>query len=87
MKRFITKYALSSGIEEVDARNCSDTAQEMIAINGGGLSAYFHKGEHFETMEQAIVKAEAMRKKKIENLYKQIFKLERLDFSKIEPRK
>ncbi len=79
MKVFITKYALTAGIQEVDAEDCSSIAPEMISV---GKYSHFH-GEGREwhrTIELARLRAEAMREAKIVSLTKQIAKLEKMKF-------
>lgn len=84
MKVWITKYALTQGIEEVDL-----TQVASFKIEHGYLSFYrknsqlpevYFKNDWCDTKEQAINKAEEMRKKKIESLKKQIAKLENIKF-------
>lgn len=78
MKVYITKYALTRGIFEIDADvliNYPDT----VHSNKYG----FFDGENKEwcrTRETAVSRAEEMRLKKIESLKKQIEKLERMKF-------
>ena len=77
MKVYITKYALTSGIEEIEVELCSDSMVRDMAH-----SRYFHgdgKDWH-RSLESAKTKAEEMRNKKIASLKKQIDKLERLEF-------
>lgn len=82
MKAFITKYALTQGILEMEANRDGD----LIWVKGGFVgrdffcSQYFHKGEWFLTKEEAIVKAEEMRQKKIKSLEKQLAKLKEMQF-------
>jgi hypothetical protein len=79
MRAWITKYALTSGICEVEAEQCRESPS---MISWGGWNGYAHgegRGWH-RTREGAMVRAEAMRKKKIESLKKSIKKLEALRF-------
>lgn len=78
-KIYVSKYALSSGIIEVDAE------VETTTIFKKGIKAYDHKNyrgfyndDFWLTKEEAITNAEAKRKKKITSLKKQIQKLEKL---------
>ena len=84
MNVFITKYALTQGIFEKEAKLCLDvrTNGTMIEIKAGTgcCPEYFHKPHWHETLGEAIASAESMRKKKIVNLRKQIAKLEKLRF-------
>ena len=84
MKVWITKYALSDGIEQINSEN-----MKMFGIEGGYLSfcryagsvpEVYSKGNWHKTKEAAIAKAEEMRQKKIASLKKQIEKLEGMKF-------
>lgn len=85
MKVWITKYALTSGIEEIDSKNV-----KSFSINGTYLHfrrtgnnyclEVYSKNEWCNRKESAIAKAEEMRKKKIASLKKQIEKLEKMKF-------
>ena len=75
MKKFITKYALTQGIEEKEG--------------GYSSSGYFYvKGEHagyspseyFDTLKDAKEDAENRRLKKIKSLQKQLDKLNKMRF-------
>ncbi len=83
MKAFITKYALTQGILERDGHVSSD---DVLCISGNysngsfTFTTYYHKGEWFKTKEEAIVKAEEMRQKKIKSLEKQLAKLKEMQF-------
>jgi len=80
-KVYITKHALSTGIEKVD------TKLYKYAIDGRywiveGYNCYYIGKDAFTIESQAIEKAEEMRIKKIASLKKQIEKLEKLNFKK-----
>lgn len=75
MKLFITKYALTNGIEEVEGtldRGCASTHDRF--------TRYFYGNDWHLTREKAITRAEQMRVSKIASLKKQITKLEGLKF-------
>ena len=79
MKVWITKYALTSGIIEINAEITDNgSAYDM----GTSFPTYYHEEgkEWHRTKESAIAKAEEMRKKKISSLQKQIKKLENINF-------
>lgn len=81
MKVYITKYALTDGIQEYDNAEVSTISRTMISIiRPGKLRLCFHKPHWHETREAAIQRAEEMRLKKIASLNKQIEKLEQLKF-------
>lgn len=83
MKVWITKYALTQGIQEDDAR---ESDNDIIRVDQTIVNCcyqfphYFHKGEWFKTKEEAIQKAEEMRLKKIKSLEKQLKKLTSMEF-------
>lgn len=80
MKVWITKYALTKGIIEVDGELISS---DFVSILNRGLSLpthWFYKGDWHSDKQSAIKKAEEMRQKKIESLKKQIKKLEEMSF-------
>lgn len=79
MKAFITRYALTKGIIEVEAREGSDgwfgpKGQEEWCWR-------FPLAAWHRTRKAAISRAEEMRVKKIASLKKQITKLENLKFT------
>lgn len=80
MKVWITKYALTQGIFEKEAKECDRPG--MISIDEGYGCVYFHdEGKDWcRTRESAIKRAEEMRQKKIASLKKQIKKLEEMKF-------
>lgn len=76
MKLFVSKYALTIGILQVDGVICDPPS--MISYRDGGYDNYVH-GEGREwhrSLSEASARAEAMRDKKIASLRKQISKLE-----------
>lgn len=79
MKVFVTKYALSSGIQQVEVRPRS--GGEMYVYSADRFSQQFVMGKNaFETFPEAVARAEADRKRKIASLRAQISKLEELTF-------
>lgn len=83
IKVWITKYALTTGVYEVEVDHC--VGDNMVRVSGSWNSnEYFHnEGKEWHlTQDDAKKKAEDMRLKKIESLKKQLTKLEKLDFTK-----
>lgn len=79
---YSTRYALTGGIEQIEAE---ETAYEgMLAYSGGvaGNSLYLHgEGKDWHrTHEAAVARAEAMRTAKIVSLKKQVAELEAMRF-------
>lgn len=77
MKVWITKYALTTGLFEIDAEIVDGTYASQIRANRG--SGHFTR-EWTRTREEALVVAENMRKKRIASLEKSIKKLQKLRF-------
>lgn len=82
MKVWITQYALTDGIQEMEAEVCEAISKDMIAVRKeGSINAmHFHKPYWHESKEEAIVKANEIKEKKIKSLRKSIEKLEKLEF-------
>ena len=76
MKVYITKYALTKGILEVEV-NVSE-AHPSMAVDSENSVATYHKPDWFTTKEEAIARAEQMRMKKIFSLEKSLRKLKEL---------
>jgi len=85
-KIWVTKYALTTGIFEVEAEvEKREKRNEGMAVvpndfKSGTYPRYFHGKEWHLTKESAMKQAEEMRTKKIASLQKQIGKLENLKF-------
>ena len=77
IKAWITRYALTSGIQVVNAVVCHSVNSTMISY--GGMSSAHGKDWH-RTQTDALERAEEMRKAKIISLKKSIKKLESLTF-------
>lgn len=82
MKVWITKWALSEGIVEREAQ--ATHVNGMIGIIGdSGYMTYLHnEGTHWHRSHaDAVIRADAMRLKKIASLKQQIKRLENLSFT------
>lgn len=78
---WVTKYALTFGIEEVFGEICGDGSM-LKYMQKGPFPVFAHgegKGWH-RTPEAAIARAEEMRKAKIASLKKSIAKIEKMEF-------
>lgn len=80
MTIFVSKYALSSGIQRFDNAEESHTPTMVVVRSERGSLDCFHNDEWHLTEEDAKQRAEDMRIKKIASLKKQIAKLEKLSF-------
>jgi len=76
MKVWITKYALTTGIYEVECEMCLGTSINMIKTD----YSFFHAGEWRESKEIAIAKAYEMKIKKLQSLDNQMKKISSLEF-------
>lgn len=89
-RAYITKYALTKGIQEVEVVDCFDVSAKMVkeipplpAYGQFSLPAYgqyFHDDDWHRTREEAVKKAERMRALKMFSLQKQIDKLKKMKF-------
>lgn len=82
-KVYITKYALSTGIEKIDTELYKSPINNRYYAQVY-YNRYYIGSEAFTVESQAIEKAEEMKIKKIDSLKKQIEKLEKLNFKKEE---
>lgn len=83
MKLFITKYALTTGVEEAETEIDEDCPELVIwGLDGYHLTAYGEGKEWHRTREGANARAEQMRLAKIASLQKQINRLEGFSFTK-----
>ncbi len=77
MTVFVSKYALTSGIEEVSAEGCGRGVAHRI----GSIECFLGEGNEWHyTKAGAVAKAEEMRLKKIASLKKQLVKMQILKF-------
>lgn len=83
MKVWITKYALSTGIIETEAREARNGADMVIYRMAGDTFDQYAHGEGKDwhrTRESAVVRANEMRAAKLNSIAKQVKKLEALTF-------
>lgn len=83
MKFWISKYAFTQGIIEVEAEYCGKET-DMIKVLDDKYKGYY-QGECINwhrTEDDALKRAEVLRIRKIEYLKKQLEKLEGLNFNK-----
>lgn len=76
---YITKYALTQGIKKVEG---AFTSSGAIIY---GPYSYAASGDYRMTLEEAIEKAEDMRRRKLESMKKKMALLESIDFKKPDP--
>lgn len=86
-KVWISKYALTKGVYELEVKRCVKSIHDkeesdMVEIKENCYTSYFHgEGKEWHlTKESAIVRAEEMKSRKIESVKKQLNKLEKLKF-------
>ena len=79
-KYWITKYALTQGIFQVDAELAESSDTMIHARKPNGFASYYHRNEWHHTKQAAVARAKEMQKKKLISLQKQIKKIEALKF-------
>lgn len=77
---FIAKYALTTGIYEVEGYWNESSPDHFCVLEKQGLWTTFSKNEWFITRDEAVLEAEKRRLKKIDSFKNQIKKLESLCF-------
>jgi len=83
---FITKYALTEGIRQVDVECCEqNTDMKVCRSNGKWNTEYFHNEgrDWHKTFEGAKQKAEQMKENKIKSLKKSIDRINALSFDSL----
>lgn len=78
MEIYITKYALTEGIQKKKACRVSDK-MAFVSVPGC-LDDMYYKPDWHETLAEAKAHAEIMRVKKIASLEKQLERLKALNF-------
>lgn len=82
MKIYVTKYALTKGIQEFDGFLSQHNKTMMIveARDAGSHAQFFHKGQWFATRAEAVKRAELLRTRKLAALRRQAQDLAALKF-------
>ena len=80
MKVYITKYALSKGIQEYEVP-VIDPNSYHVSINHAMYQQHFFEPDWHTDKKSAIQQAESMRVKKLDWLHSKIFKLRGLKFN------
>ena len=78
MKIFVTSYALTKGILEIDAEIDDTLSLACFRLNGR-FSQYAHKGDWFTTRAEAVADAEMRRAAKIASVEKQLARLKKME--------
>ncbi len=80
MKVWISKYALTTGIQEMEVDQ-NDQFPDMVCDRQMAIRNFHGEGrEWHRTRADAVVRAKNMQRDKIRSLKKQIENLEKLDF-------
>lgn len=82
MRAWITKYALTSGITEVDGRVSVSTPSMFVYHRPGAHREFFHEKDWHTTYEAAEEMAIKMQSAKIKSLEKQIGRVKELCFTR-----
>ena len=80
-KAWITKYALTKGIYEMEVEDCFDISPRTVtSVEKYPDGEMYLNGEWHRTREEAIHAANGMRARKLVSLHKQFQKLEAMEF-------
>jgi hypothetical protein len=78
---YITKYALTTGIQEMFVEHSPEFAGMVREVTTGGAWAQaFHNKDWHRTKEEAVKRAEEMREKKLASIEEQIKRIKALKF-------
>lgn len=77
---YITRYALTAGIQKVDATLHDDGTTASYKVEGHWITAYVHGKDFWLTEGDAKKRANEMVAKKIASVEKQLVKLRKLTF-------
>lgn len=81
-RAFITKYALTKGIFEIEGEQSLEGSPSFLSDLNNHFGTYHGEGKQWHrTQEEALARAEEMRKDKIASIEKQRKKLETMTFS------
>lgn len=82
VKFYVTKYALTTGIIEVEGRKCDSDMIEYTP-KGSSYRLYAHKEgrDWHRTREAAVQRAETMRRAKLASIEKQVKRLKAINFN------
>lgn len=80
MRYYLTKYALTKGIVEIETDELPDENKTVFWDEGNSLKSAIFLKDIWKQKDLAIQKAKMMRFEKIKTLEKKIKKLEKLTF-------
>lgn len=75
---YVTKYSLTKGVFKLNVRVAD---RGMVIDDSTNYQSYYHGKDWHYSKEDAIARAEEMRKKKLISLKNQIEKIKKLDFN------
>ena len=79
-KYWVTKYALTQGIFQVEAELVKSSDVTIRVSKPSGITTYYHKNEWYLTKQEAVSRAKEMQKKMLISLQERIKKIEALKF-------
>lgn len=83
---WVTKYALTSGVDKLFAKVCYAVSVNMISYQSKfGYSCHAHGSDWHRTRTEAVADVAKRKAAKIASLRKQIAKLEAIDPEKVVP--
>ena len=77
---WITKYAMTSGILKKRVEDCFNLSKDMVQVVGSHIMDVYHGHDWHRTENEAIERANEMKRKKIASLEKQLKTIKALDF-------
>lgn len=79
-RAYVTKFALTKGIEAIDAEDFGDIKPGMIADASHWRYVYYNRIDWHFTIEEAKERADKVRRSRVNKLRRTIAKLENIQF-------
>jgi hypothetical protein len=77
---FITKYALTAGIQIKKVEQCVDISDDMVAVIGRSGNECYHGKDWHRTRQEAEIRANEMKRKKLDSIDAQRERIAKLEF-------
>ena len=79
---WVTKYALTDGIQKMQVQDCFGTSPTMVEkVNG--RNQYYHGKDWHRTPEEAVARAKEMQAAKLKSIERRLAKVAAMDFDKV----
>lgn len=80
---YVTKYALTQGIFAIEAEILEGGYASQSRKSGEALKLFLSKSDYALTKDEALEKAEVLRKRKLVSIARTVNRIKSLDFTKM----